>query len=275
MKALVRAIAPESIYSAMSRLKHSLRRTRRAIRPTVSSAVPTSQPAGFFVPQGQSIYDPMVLGVYDLKTQTVIPKQGAFPQPTNLDIAAKRAQHYQRLSKRSLDTSRYNVALRSLEPGRGICLDACTPVPVEIVKATIEKLGYTYKAIDIGPGTPEVRKEDLQALSFADNSIDQIFSCDTLEHIPDYKLALRELYRVLKSEGFAVIHMPVYYFDRPEGEPIRPGVDPWDHTRYFSAREVIDAALAAGFALLRTNFCFDYGALVLVLGKHPKLREAV
>jgi hypothetical protein len=82
------------------------------------------------------------------------------------------------------------------EPGSGICLDACTPAPVEVVKNTIQQLGYTYQAIDIGPATPEVQKEDLQALSFEDDSIDQIFSCDTLEHIPDHGLALREMYRV-------------------------------------------------------------------------------
>jgi SAM-dependent methyltransferase len=245
-----------------------LQRAIRKIRRMVAS-----DDAGMFVPLGQSIYDPSVFGVYDLATQTVIQKPGSFAPPGNLDISATRAQRYRRVSRRSLDTNRFNVALRALEPGSGICLDACSSLPVDVVKNAIQRLGYTYQAIDITPGAPEVQKEDLQALSFKDDSIDQIFSCDTLEHIPDYRLALSEMHRVLKPEGLAVIHMPVYYFDRPDGEPIRPGIDPWDHTRYFSAREVIDAALAAEFTPLRIDFCLDYGALVLVLGKNPEMRK--
>jgi len=224
----------------------------------------------FVVPNGQNIFDPAVFGVYDLASEIVMSKAEApDKQPLNLDICCKQTQIHRRQSARTLDADRNHVALRSLERGTGICLDACSPRPVPIVKQTIQQLGYTYKAIDISPAVPEVQREDLQQLSFADNTIAQILSVDTLEHVPDYKLGLREMHRVLMPEGLAVIHLPIYYFDKPEGEPIRPGVDPWEHTRYFSAREVIAAAIAAGFILMRAQFCLDYGALVAVLAK-PK-----
>jgi len=222
----------------------------------------------FVVPAGQSIFDPAVFGIYDLASQIVVSKDAAPDvQPTNLDICCQAAQRYQQKATRRLDSNRYHVALRSLEPGAGVCLDACSSQPIAVVKETVEKLGYTYQAIDITPSVPEVRREDLHSLSFADGSIAQILSIDTLEHVPDYKRALREMYRVLAPEGAAVVHLPVYYFDKPEGEPIRPGIDPWGHTRYFSAREVIAAAMGAGFVVLRAQFCFDYGALVAVLAK--------
>ena len=49
MRALVRAVVSKSLYFAASKLKHSLRGA--------------PQPAGIFVPEGQGIYDPMVLGL--------------------------------------------------------------------------------------------------------------------------------------------------------------------------------------------------------------------
>jgi ubiquinone/menaquinone biosynthesis C-methylase UbiE len=90
---------------------------------------------------------------------------------------------------------------------------------------------------------------------------------DTLEHIDAYPAAIRELFRVLAPHGLALVHVPVYYFDKPEGEPIRPGVDPWEHVRYFSAREFLRLFDEAGFVILRASFNFDYGALIAVLGK--------
>jgi len=227
-------------------------------------------PRGFFVPEGQSIYDPEVFGVYTRNSESVVPKsRRPYDAASNLDLLMKDAQTHVRLAQRKPEANRLRVAVKFLEPGSGLCIDACTGQPDELVKRTIEGLGYTYKAIDIHPGHPDVQEEDLQNLSFAADNVAQIFSCDTLEHIPDYVKGLSEMYRVLKPEGLAIVHLPVYFFDKPEGEPMRPGIDPWEHTRYFSAREVIGAASQIGFAVLRVTLCLDYGALVLVLAKGP------
>jgi SAM-dependent methyltransferase len=58
-------------------------------------------------------------------------------------------------------------------------------------------------ASDCAPGTPVngVRHEDLQALSFADNSFDLVLSSDVFEHIPDPYRAFAEVHRVLKPGG--------------------------------------------------------------------------
>ncbi|MBT9749016.1 class I SAM-dependent methyltransferase [Desulfovibrio desulfuricans] len=45
---------------------------------------------------------------------------------------------------------------------------------------------------------------------FADNSLDLIISGDVLEHIPDYKLALRETYRILSNGGYHIFTIPFY-----------------------------------------------------------------
>ena len=54
----------------------------------------------------------------------------------------------------------------------------------------------------------EIRHEDVTRLSFADTSMDSVLCFDVLEHVPDYKLALKEFYRVLNCGGGAIISVP-------------------------------------------------------------------
>jgi SAM-dependent methyltransferase len=47
-----------------------------------------------------------------------------------------------------------------------------------------------------------------QPLPFEDNSVDLIFSYQTLEHIPDHLFALREMYRVLRHDAPLLLSLP-------------------------------------------------------------------
>jgi len=53
-----------------------------------------------------------------------------------------------------------------------------------------------------------VRNEDVTQLSFDDSSVDIVLSFDVLEHVPDYRTALREFHRVLDSGGQLVLSVP-------------------------------------------------------------------
>jgi SAM-dependent methyltransferase len=53
-----------------------------------------------------------------------------------------------------------------------------------------------------------ILNEDLQALSFADASIDIVLTSDVLEHVADLECALDEISRVLKPGGFHVLTVP-------------------------------------------------------------------
>jgi SAM-dependent methyltransferase len=55
-----------------------------------------------------------------------------------------------------------------------------------------------------------IRREDLTALTFPDASFDFIVSLEVLEHVPDYKAALRECARVLSPSGTLLLTAPFH-----------------------------------------------------------------
>jgi SAM-dependent methyltransferase len=54
-----------------------------------------------------------------------------------------------------------------------------------------------------------VRCEDLQCLTYPDNTFDIILTSETLEHVPDLDRAWREIHRTLKCGGYHVFTIPV------------------------------------------------------------------
>jgi hypothetical protein len=71
--------------------------------------------------------------------------------------------------------------------------------------------GDAVPAGKCGPGG--VRNEDVTRLSFAENSLDAVFTLDLLDRVPDYRRALREFARVLRPGGWLVLTVP-FHFDQ-------------------------------------------------------------
>jgi SAM-dependent methyltransferase len=65
-----------------------------------------------------------------------------------------------------------------------------------------------YVSADINP-KKAMRKEDITATSFPGSSFDVIFCSHVLEHIEDDHKAMRELLRILKPNGFAILLVPI------------------------------------------------------------------
>jgi SAM-dependent methyltransferase len=221
------------------------------------------------VPEGQSVYDPTVFKRYDPATQQVVPRadsDGGIWE-LGLDELIGAAQDHMRADPERLVWDRYDLVLAHLGRGSGLCLDACTASPERRVRDAVEALGYSYRAVDIDGDGVDVGREDVTALSFADNSVACILSLDTLEHVEDYRAALAEFARVLEPGGLLLVHVPAYFFDRESSAPLDPDNDPWGHVRYFSGRELVTAVIATGLIPRRVNLALDYGSAFCVAGK--------
>jgi len=71
--------------------------------------------------------------------------------------------------------------------------------------------GKTVKA-----GSADIRVEDVTKLSFSARAFDAVLSFDVLEHVPDYRQALQELFRVLTPGGWLIWSAPFSFAEATE-----------------------------------------------------------
>jgi SAM-dependent methyltransferase len=70
------------------------------------------------------------------------------------------------------------------------------------------KLGQGYLTADLFDPKAMVRM-DITNIQYPDKSFDVIYCSHVLEHVPDDRLAMRELLRVLKDDGWAILLVPI------------------------------------------------------------------
>jgi SAM-dependent methyltransferase len=98
--------------------------------------------------------------------------------------------------------------------------------------------------------TPSARllQADVRDLPLADGSVDAVVSANLLEHVPDDRRALKEVRRVLRPGGRAVIVVPAGpstydYYDRFLG-----------HERRYARRELSEKAVAVGLEIIEDRY---------------------
>lgn len=79
------------------------------------------------------------------------------------------------------------------------------PVLMDVIK---NYPAVEYKTTDYLLQDVDYPGEDIQALSFADNSFDLVFCNHVIEHVPDDRKALQQIQRILRPGGKAVITIP-------------------------------------------------------------------
>ena len=65
--------------------------------------------------------------------------------------------------------------------------------------------------------------QNVERLSFADNSFDLVISEDVFEHVADYRQGLREVHRVLKPGGHHIFTVPFEFTDQTTSRFAREG----------------------------------------------------
>jgi SAM-dependent methyltransferase len=112
-------------------------------------------------------------------------------------------------------------------------------------------LGSGYLTADLSDPAAGVRM-DVTAIPFRDGSFDAVLCSHVLEHVPDDRRALRELHRVLRRDGLAILLVPVAgerTFEDPaivEPAARRAAFGQEDHVRVYG-RDVADRLTEAGF----------------------------
>jgi len=107
--------------------------------------------------------------------------------------------------------------------------------------------GYTYP-----PGTVDL---DVTAIPFPADHFDLLICSHVLEHVPDDRAAMRELFRVLKPGGLAILLVPLS--TRPTTDEDPTVTDPDERQRRFGqrdhvrlyGRDYVDRLRAAGFTV--------------------------
>lgn len=112
--------------------------------------------------------------------------------------------------------------------------------------------GVDYVSADLDhPGA--MRRVDLTAIDWPDASFDVVYCSHVLEHIPADRVAMGELYRVLRPAGWMLVQVPVNpgaatQEDLSITDPrVRTRLyGQWDHVRLYGL-DVADRLRAAGF----------------------------
>lgn len=65
-----------------------------------------------------------------------------------------------------------------------------------------------YVKADLAPAARDVAPEDIARLSFGDREFDLVIANHVLEHVADDRAAMKEVFRVLKPGGLAVLQTP-------------------------------------------------------------------
>jgi ubiquinone/menaquinone biosynthesis C-methylase UbiE len=122
-----------------------------------------------------------------------------------------------------------------------------------------------YLSVDLEKGQA-MQAEDIVRLSFQDQSFDMIVCIHVLEHIEEDRKAMKELFRVLKGEGCAVLDVPIdYHREQTYEDPsIRSPEDrakafyQSDHVRVYG-RDFCDRLREAGFSVKEDPFIKSLG----------------
>lgn len=117
--------------------------------------------------------------------------------------------------------------------------------------------GAVYRSADLYSDLADDRVDITDMRLYADGIFDLIVCSHVLEHVPDDRAAIRELYRVLAPQGLAILMVPILttLSETDEGPDVVTEEDRWrrfgqgDHVRMYARDDFVARLQAGGFDL--------------------------
>ncbi|MFO7369071.1 MAG: methyltransferase domain-containing protein [Bacteroidales bacterium] len=118
----------------------------------------------------------------------------------------------------------------------------------------------TYVTADLESPLADV-KLDVQHMPFGNDEFDVVICNHVLEHVPDDRKAMAEIYRVLKQGGYAILQVPLDY-SSPKTYEDASITDPAEREKHFRqkdhyrmyGRDYLERLKEAGFLVREKNF---------------------
>ncbi len=187
-----------------------------------------------------------------------------------------------RLEVVDLDLLGVRPGTRVLDVGCGvgrlmlrIARRGCFATGVELMRPDLRS---AQRLLDEFRQQVELIEGDGGRIPFATDTFDFVTCTETLEHVADPGLALRELARVLKSGGHLVVSVPdtlPELIARQMSELYR--IDPWGHRRIFTRKGIERTVEAAGLRVyakrFRNSVEAGYWTLLYLIDACPLLSE--
>lgn len=136
-----------------------------------------------------------------------------------------------------------------------------------------------YVRADLFPQSEDIKSIDATNIPYPEGSFDILIANHILEHIPNYRAALREFHRVLRPGAIAILQTPYSRLLEKTFEDKNINTDALrlffhgqsDHVRTFSESDLFQSLQESGFELrmVKHDDCFD-DAATLRYGVNPR-----
>ena len=144
------------------------------------------------------------------------------------------------------DSNRQSSALNILDVGCG------TGANLEMLSefGAAEGVDVSAEALSFcqARGLRNVKQGEAEALPFEDNSFDLVTGLDVVEHLDDDRAGLKEMRRVLRPGGRALLFVPAFMFLWGVQDDVS------NHRRRYNLKELKRVVRAAGFAVERATY---------------------